>query len=139
MPLMDPIIATGLVNIGSNIVQKVFRTDITSTQNTQSLSFESNLNKAGGVSTSQPNMEGLRSELKDSPELKDFLSQNSGNTITMDQLSDGSVRVLSSSGSFMTLRPDSPTCSKACQFMELSTSTGQNLSPDRSNSVILIG
>ena len=135
---MDPVIATGLVNIGSNILQKILPQTPKSSENLGPSSFESNLKEIQSSSHSPHGLEALRTELKGSPELTDFLSQNSGDTITLDQMSDGSVRLLSSSGGFMTLRPESPTCAKANQFMKASISTGQNLSPDRKNSVILI-
>lgn len=136
---MDPVIATGLVNIGSNILQKILPPNTPSVEDSKSSSFESNLKDLEGSSLSVKSLETLRSEIKDSPELQDFLSRNSGNKISLDKLSDGSVRVLSSTGDFMTLRPESSTCANANQFLGISISSGQNLNPDRKNSVMLIG
>jgi hypothetical protein len=135
---MDPIIATGLVNIGGNILQKILPSNRPSVENSKSSSFESNLKDLQDSSLSLKSLDTLRTEITDSPELQDFLSRNSGNKISLDKLSDGSVRVLSSTGDFMTLRPESPACAKANQFMEDSIYSDQNLSPDRKNSVILI-
>jgi hypothetical protein len=136
---MDPVIATGLVNIGSNILQKILPSNPPSVENSKSSSFESNLKDLQDSSLSPKSLETLRAEIKDSPELQDFLSRNSGNKISLDKLSDGSVRVLSSTGDFMTLRPESPACANANQFLANSVSSGQNINPGRENSVMLIG
>ena len=136
---MDPVIATGLINIGGNILQKILPSNPQSVENSKSSSFESNLQDIQGSSPTSKSLETLRDEITNSPELKDFLSRNSGNEISLDKLSDGSVRVLSSTGDFMTLRPESPACANANQFLANSISSGQNINPGRENSVMLIG
>jgi len=136
---MDPLVTTGLLSIGSRIIQGALPPSTSHMDLSKAKSFESSLNKLTGDSGSSKNLDSLRSELIDSPNLKNFLSRNEGNSISLDQLSDGSVRLLSSSGDFITIRPDSPACAKACQFLNQSISAGKNLSPDRENSVILIG
>ncbi|MDG1356542.1 MAG: hypothetical protein P8P90_09910 [Opitutales bacterium] len=136
---MDPVIATGLINIGGNILQKILPSNPPSVENSKSSSFESNLQDIQGSSPTSKSLETLRDEITNSPELKDFLSRNSGNEISLDKLSDGSVRVLSSTGDFMTLRPESPACANANQFLANSMSSGQNINPGRENSVMLIG
>ena len=136
---MDPVIATGLINIGGNILQKILPSNPQSVENSKSSSFESNLQDIQGSSPTSKSLETLRDEITNSPELKDFLSRNSGNEISLDKLSDGSVRVLSSTGDFMTLRPESPACANANQFLANSMSSGQNINPGRENSVMLIG
>ena len=136
---MDPVIATGLINIGGIILQKILPSNPPSVENSKSSSFESNLQDIQGSSPTSKSLETLRDEITNSPELKDFLSRNSGNEISLDKLSDGSVRVLSSTGDFMTLRPESPACANANQFLANSMSSGQNINPGRENSVMLIG
>ena len=136
---MDPVIATGLINIGGNILQKILPSNPPSVENSKSSSFESNLQDIQGSSPTSKSLETLRDEITNSPELKDFLSRNSGNEISLDKLSDGSVRVLSSTGDFMTLRPESPACANANQFLANSMSSGQNINRGRENSVMLIG
>ena len=69
---MDPIIATGLVNIGSNILQKILPSNPPSVENSNSSSFESNLKDLQDSSLSPKSLETLRAEIKDSPELQDL-------------------------------------------------------------------
>ena len=66
---MDPIIATGLVNIGGNILQKILPSNPPSVENSKSSSFESNLKDLQGSSLSPKSLDTLRVEITNSPEL----------------------------------------------------------------------
>ena len=138
MGFMNPVVATSLINLGSNIVNKAFSSPVATTPVTKT-DFESNLKSFQDQPVSKTDLEKVKTELLNSPELKDFLSKNSDCTISVDQFSDGSVRILSSSGDFITLNQKSPLLAKADQFLNGSLELGENLNPERTNSAILTG
>ena len=138
MGFMNPVVATSLINLGSNIVNKVF-SPLVPTPPANQTDFEANLKSYQDQPVSKTDLEKVKTELLNSPELKDFLSKNSGCTISVDQFSDGSVRILSSSGDFIKLNQNSPLLAKADQFLHGSLTLGQNLNPERTNSAILTG
>ena len=135
---MNPVVATSLINLGSNIVNKAFSPQV-ATASVSKADFESNLKNFQDQPISSSDLQVVKTELLNSPELKNFLSNNSECTISVDQLSDGSVRILSSSGDFITLNQNSPLLAKADQFLHGSLELGKNLNPERTNSVILTG
>ena len=135
---MNPVVATSLINLGSNIVNKAFTSQAATTPVSKT-DFESNLKSFQDQPVSKTDLEKVKSELINSPELKEFLSKNSDCTISVDQFSDGSVRILSSSGDFITLNQNSPLLAKADQFLHGSLELGENLNPERTNSAILTG
>ena len=135
---MNPVVATSLINLGSNIVNKAFSPQV-ATPSVSKADFESNLKNFQDQPISSSDLQVVKTELLNSPELKNFLSNNSECTISVDQLSDGSVRILSSSGDFITLNQNSPLLAKADQFLHGSLEIGKNLNPERTNSVILTG
>ena len=135
---MNPVVATSLINLGSNIVNKAFSPQV-ATPSVSKADFESNLKNFQDQPISSSDLQVVKTELLNSPELKTFLSNNSECTISVDQLSDGSVRILSSSGDFITLNQNSPLLAKADQFLHGSLELGKNLNPERTNSVILNG
>ena len=135
---MNPVVATSLINLGSNIVNKAFSPQV-ATPSVSKADFESNLKNFQDQPISSSDLQVVKTELLNSPELKTFLSNNSECTISVDQLSDGSVRILSSSGDFITLNQNSPLLAKADQFLHGSLEIGKNLNPERTNSVILTG
>lgn len=135
---MNPVVATSLINLGSNIVNKAFSPQV-ATPSVSKADFESNLKNFQDQPISSSDLQVVKTELLNSPELKNFLSNNSECTISVDQLSDGSVRILSSSGDFITLNQNSPLLAKADQFLHGSLELGKNLNPERTNSVILNG
>ena len=102
---MNPVIATGLINIGGNLLRQALPPSSDSSSTTKA-NFEKDLvefqnRDAGKIE----NLDQLRSDLLKSPVVNEFLSQNTECSITLDQFSDGSIRILSSSGDFMTLPP----------------------------------
>ena len=135
---MNPVVATSLINLGSNIVNKAFSSKVDATPVSKT-DFESNLKSFQDQPVSTTDLEKVKTELINSPELKEFLSKNSDCTISVDQFSDGSVRILSSSGDFITLTENSPLLAKADQFLHNSLKLGKNLNPERTNSAILTG
>jgi hypothetical protein len=60
-------------------------------------------------------------------------------TIHLDKLADGSMRLVSSSGDFLTLSPNSEIGQKASQFHSSSLNIGENITASRPNSVTLVG
>jgi hypothetical protein len=135
---MNPVVATSLINLGSNIINKAFTSEVVTTPVSKT-DFESNLKSFQNHPVSITDLEKVKSELLNSPEMKEFLSKNSDCTISVDQFSDGSVRILSSSGDFITLNQNSPLLAKADQFLHGSLKLGENINPERTNSAILIG
>ena len=135
---MNPVVATSLINLGSNIVNKAFSSSVATGPVTKT-DFETNLKGFQDQPISKTDLEKVKTELLNSPELKEFLSKNSDCTISVDQFSDGSVRILSSSGDFITLNQKSPLLAKADQFLHGSLELGENLNPERTNSAILTG
>jgi len=135
---MNPVVATSLINLGSNIVNKAFSPQV-ATPSVSKADFEFNLKSFQDHPISSTDLQAVKTELLNSPELKNFLSNNSECTISVDQLSDGSVRILSSSGDFITLNQNSPLLAKADQFLHGSLELGKNLNPERTNSAILTG
>lgn len=136
---MNPVIATGLINIGGNLLRQALPPGSDSSSTTKA-NFEKDLvefqnRDAGKIE----NLDQLRSDLIKCPEVNEFLSKNTDCSITLDQFSDGSIRILSSSGDFMTLHPNTSTCKLASQFLQGSIASGKNLHPQRANSVILTG
>jgi len=135
---MNPVLATNLINLGSNIVNKVLSSE-NELRVAPAGDFETKLRNFQIKPIDEAQLEGIKSELLQSPELKNFIEKNSNSTISLDQLSDGSIRVLSSSGDFLTLNKESLLLAKADQFLNGSLRNSKNLNPDRANSVILTG
>jgi hypothetical protein len=135
---MNPVLATNLINLGSNIVNKVLSSE-NELRVAPAGDFETKLRNFQIKPIDEAQLEGIKSELLQSPELKNFIEKNSNSTISLDQLSDGSIRVLSSSGDFLTLNKESLLLAKADQFLNGSLRISKNLNPDRANSVILTG
>lgn len=136
---MDPVIATGLINLGGNLLKQALPATAEVSPATEA-NFENNLLAHQHSNIAKiGDLDQLRSDLLKSPEVSEFLSRNTGNSIALDQLSDGSVRLLSSSGDFISLRPDTSTCRLANQFFHSSIASGENIHPQRVNSVILTG
>jgi hypothetical protein len=136
---MDPIIATGVINLGSTLINKV----LPKTPNdfhSNKVNFDKDLTQfteAKVLSSSE--ISDLRKEVLSLPGVKEFLSKNEGNSISIDKMSDGSVRLLSTSGDFMTLRPDHPSSALVSKYFDSSISASTNLNQQRPNSVILTG
>jgi hypothetical protein len=134
---MNPVLASGLLKIGSDLVSRAIpspRDNLTASR-----SFENELKDVQVTRAEAVNLSQLQKEILDIPEIQNFISQNPDSTVTIDQLSDGSIRVLSSTGDFMTLRPESASCQKAVEFLKGSIAEGKNLSTERDGSVTLIG
>jgi len=134
---MNPVFASGLLKIGSDLVSRAISS---SPQDKLSAnrSFENELQDVQTTRTETVDLNQLQKEILDIPEIQNFISQNQDSTVTIDQLSDGSIRILASSGDFMTLRPESHSCQKAVEFLKGSIAEGKNLSTERDGSVTLI-
>jgi hypothetical protein len=135
---MNPVVATSLINLGSNIVNKAF-SSAGEPKAAPAEDFETKLRSFQNKPIDAAQLEGIKNELLQSPELKSFIEKNTNCTISLDQLSDGSIRVLSSSGDFLTLNKESLLLAKADQFLNASLKNSANLNPERANSVILTG
>lgn len=133
---MEPILASSLLNLGSNLIQKAF--PLSGNPQNSVENFESDLSRIQKKQEVVLDLDLLKTDLIESQELKDFLARNNGNTISLDQLSDGSVRFLSSSGDFITFQPDIPICETASLYLHGSFAEGKNTNLERPNSVILI-
>jgi len=134
---MNPVFASGLLKIGSDLVSRAIPSPRDNF--TASRSFENELKDIEVTRAEAVNLDQLQKEILDIPEFQNFISQNPGSTVTIEQLSDGSIRVLASTGDFMTLRPESASCQKAVEFLNGSIAEGKNLSTERDGSVTLIG
>ena len=136
---MDPIIATGLINIGSNIVNKAFSKSA-ELNPSPAVNFKDDLAKFTHDPTANPkDLNQIREDILSFPEVRNFISKNEGNVISIDKMSDGSMRFLSSNGDFMTLPSNHPSSAFTVNFLDSSLASGKNLNAQRLNSVILIG
>ncbi len=84
------------------------------------------------------NIEEIQRDILDSPAISNFLKQNRDCVITLDQLADGSMKISSSSGDFITLDHSSELCTLARKYYHACQSEGVRLSKDRPGSVTLI-
>ena len=136
---MDPIIATGLINIGSNIVNKAFSKSA-ELNPSPAVNFKDDLDKFTHKPTAiLKDLNQIREDILSFPEVQNFISKNEGNVISIDKMSDGSMRFLSSNGDFMTLPSNHPSSAFTVNFLDSSLASGKNLNAQRPNSVILIG
>ena len=136
---MDPVIATGVINLGSTLINKVFP-KTPNDFNSNKVNFDKNLNQYTDTKIlSSIEISDLRKDVMSLPGVKEFLAKNEGNSVSIDKMSDGSVRLLSTSGDFTTLLPDHPSSALVSQYFDSSITASTNLNQQRSNSVILTG
>jgi len=137
---VNPLAVSELTRLGSSLLKNGFNSirSKTNVQNVQSTHFENELKSAQKLTT-PTELEAQKVELLKDPALSPFLKQNSDNTIHLDKLADGSMRLVSSSGDFLTLSPNSEICQKASQFHSSSLNIGENITASRPNSVTLVG
>ena len=136
---MDPVIATGVINLGSTLINKVFP-KTPNDFNSNKVNFDKNLNQYTDTKIlSSIEISDLRKDVMSLPGVKEFLAKNEGNSVSIDKMSDGSVRLLSTSGDFTTLLPDHPSSALVSQYFDSSIAASTNLNQQRSNSVILTG
>ena len=128
---MNPIFATGLVNLGKDFVSsgiKLFSQGNLTTIDKQS--FANKLESANAQQSSSPqkqNLDHLRKELLNDPELRKFISQNEGHNLQLDKSANGTFRLLSSSGDLLIIDQSSPCLHLAQAYHKACLSNGQNL------------
>ena len=135
---MNPILASSIANLGCNIIQRVIPTPSKNSNQTNSVDFATNLERLENAELSGADLEILKSDLLNSPEIQDFLTRNHGNKISIDQLADGSIRFLSSSGDFLSLSSENSCHSKASEFFQQSLRAGVNLDTSRVSTVVIL-
>ncbi len=137
---MNPIVATSLINLGGSILGKAIPSSVPSIPPSGTrLSFEDSLNRSLPAPVAPPiDLEKTKDTLVTCPELSDFLSRNQGNRITLDEMADGSIRFLSSSGDFTVLGKGSAAWEPARQYLNGCLQTQCNLSTDRIRSAVLL-
>lgn len=137
---MNPLAVSELTRLGSSLLKNSINSihSKTNIQNVASSQFENELNNAQKATT-PVEVKAQKIELLKDPALSPFLDQNSDNTIHLDKLADGTMRLISSSGDFLTLDPNSEIGQKASQFHSSSLNIGENISASRPNSVTLVG
>jgi len=135
---MNPIAVAELTQLGSSILRKGI-SSLSKTENHPSnpSAFADKLKGAESALT-RSELKDLKIQLLNDSSLSDFFKQNTDNTIHLDKLADGSMRLTSSSGDFITLAQGSTTGQLAIQFHDASLEACENLSPSRENSVLLI-
>ena len=138
---MNTILASGLLNIGKEIIRANLPGMKSSEVSKSDPNFSQHLKEAQGKPADNfpktGNLATAKKELLASPELSGFLGQNKDCDITMDQLADGSFRLLSSSGEFVVLEKNSPSHSLAKSFFDLCLSQQKNLAENRTDAVSL--
>jgi hypothetical protein len=135
---MNPIAVAELTQLGSSILRKGI-SSLSKTENlpTTPSAFADKLKGAESALT-RSELNDLKTKLLNDSYLSDFFNQNTDNTIHLDKLADGSMRLTSSSGDFITLPKGSTTGQLAMQFHDASIKASENLSPSRENSVLLV-
>ena len=138
---MNSIVATGLLNIGKEIIKANFPGLKSSPDSASQKQFSAHLTNAeskqlAGKHTLQ-SIESSKKELLSSPIIQKFLSKNAGCEITLDQLANGSFRCHSSSGEFIIIEQDSEFHQSAKSFFELSLKHEKNLANNRLDAVLL--
>ena len=130
---MNPIFATGLVHLGKDFVSsgiKLFRQGNLPTIDKQSFDHKLQSAKAKqGTSPQKQNLDHLRKELLNDPELRKFISQNEGHKLQLDKSANGTFRILSSSGDLFVIDHSSPCLHLAQAYHNACLSKGQNLVP----------
>ena len=136
---MNPIAVAELTHLGSSILRSgISSLSKTDNQLTTPSAFADKLQGAKN-SIKPAELSDLKDKLLKDPSLAEFFQQNIDNTIHLDKLADGSMRLTSSSGDFVTLPNDSPSGQLAMQFHDASIRANQNLSTNRKGSVLLLG
>ncbi len=135
---MNPIAVAELTQLGSYILrQGISSLSKTENHSTTPSAFADKLKGAESTLT-RSDLNDLKTKLLNDSYLSDFFNQNTDNTIHLDKLADGSMRLTSSSGDFITLPKGSTTGQLAMQFHDASIKASENLSPSRENSVLLV-
>ena len=128
---MNPIFATGLVNLGKDFVAsgvKFFSQENLTSTNKESFALKLQSAKAQKITSSErQNLDHLRKELLNDPELRKFISQNEGHTLQLDKSANGTFRILSSSGDLFVINQSSPCIHLAQAYHNACLSKGQNL------------
>ena len=99
--------------------------------------FSAKLSEAQALPETR-SIEEMRTDIIESSSISQFLEQNKGNSISLDLLADGSMKLLSSSGDFLTLDKQTEICILARKFHQACLSSGESLSQDRPSLVKLI-
>ena len=133
---MNPIIASSLVNLGKDFVSSginLLKRENLSPADKQSFAHELNSAKV----PSNKNLEQLKNELLNFPELRKFINQNEGHALQLDKSANGSFRILSSSGDLFVIDQSSPCAQTAAAYHNLCSSNGKNLVPGDHSKVLI--
>lgn len=136
---MNPIAVTELTRLGSSLLSRGIESISGKPSPQLDPSVFANELSSAEAKPEVIDIENVRSQLLKDPTLANFFKQNTDNTIHVDRLADGSMRLVSSSGDFFTLGKNSKVCQLASDFHTKCLESNKNLSPSRTNSVLLIG
>jgi len=138
---MNPIFATSLVNLGRDFVSsgvKLFTKGNLTPTDKQSFALKLQSVKAQqGLNSQSQNLDQLRKDLLNNPELRKFISQNDGHTLQLDKSANGSFRILSSSGDLFVIDQSSSCIQLAQEYHHACISKGQNLVPADHSKVLI--
>jgi len=133
---MNPIIASSLVNLGKDFVSSGI--NFLSRENLSPASKQSFAHQLQSAKASQSqDLEQLKKELLNDPELRKFLTQNEGHTLQLDKSANGSFRILSSSGDLFVIDQSSQCAQKAAAYHNLCSTKGKNLVPGDHSKVLI--
>ena len=136
---MNPIAVAELTQLGTSLLSHGIRKISSSHEVASNDAFSHRLSEisSSGNLSSQRSPEELRADILKSDHLCQFLSQNSEDSLTLDKLADGTIRITSSSGDFLTLNCNSEIGKLASEYFDSCFSHKRFLSSERQNAVIL--
>ena len=129
---MNPIVATGIVSAGKNLIENLLSP---SSKTTPPLQVNLILNYAKLSFQEIPETVLRKEFLKD--EVKSFLEANSGSEIHLEARADGSIQLVASSGSRLVLDKGTQTCATGQKLIQACLINESNISTTRPNAIIL--
>lgn len=130
---MNPVVASSLVSMGKDLLDRV-TTQSPNLPQPNSTSFSKELDQVAASEKALSRKE-LREEFTNSPAVQSFLEKNSGDTLYLEKRADGSMQILSSTGSTLILKEGTEACATAQQFFAACLKDQVNLSENRANAV----
>ena len=131
---MNPIVATGIVSAGKNLIENLVSPSSKTTPPPAG-KFDTELRKAE-FSQEIPETV-LRKDFLKSDEVKSFLEANSGSEIHLEARADGSIQLVASSGSRLVLDKGTQACAIGQKLIQTCLINESNISTTRPNAIIL--
>ena len=134
---MNPIVATGILSVSKNIIDKFSISNQTELQEPKDVKFDIELRKA--ESEKSTSLKSIRMDFLECDKVHEFLKTDTGTQIHLESRADGSIKLVSSSGRFLVLDAGTESCKLGKELLSASLEQKVNLSSSRTNAILIRG